>query len=74
MMEKCALAGEGGGCTPTPFHSITITYKVAVYSPAERADTLHVFHIYPYMLCGIYCMKMDLEKISSKEPKFYFAL
>jgi|688.fasta_scaffold95572_3 hypothetical protein len=22
MMEKWALAGEGGGCTPTPFHSI----------------------------------------------------
>jgi hypothetical protein len=22
MMEKSALAGEGGGCTPIPFHSI----------------------------------------------------
>ncbi len=33
----------------TPFHSITITYKVAVYAPAERADKLPVFHLYPYM-------------------------
>jgi hypothetical protein len=48
-MEKSALAGEGGGCTPTPFHSITIMYIVAVYAPAERADTIHVFHLYPYM-------------------------
>jgi hypothetical protein len=49
MMEKSALAGEGGGCTPTPgpFHSITIKYKVAVYTPAERADTLPVFSLYP---------------------------
>jgi hypothetical protein len=33
-----ALAGKGGGWTPTPFHStvFTITYKVAVY--AEKAD------------------------------------
>ncbi len=39
IMENSALAGEGGGCTPTPFHStvFTITSKVAVY--AERVDT-----------------------------------
>jgi hypothetical protein len=30
------------------FHSIFyVTYKVAVYSVAERADTLPVFHLYP---------------------------
>jgi hypothetical protein len=56
MMEKSALAGGDGGCTPTPFHSITITYKVAVYAPAERADTLPLFHTYListlYVLCG----------------------
>jgi hypothetical protein len=22
MMEKSALAGDDGGCTPTPFHSV----------------------------------------------------
>ncbi len=46
MMEKLAHAGEGGGSTPTPFQPITITYNVAVYAPAESADTLPVFHLY----------------------------
>ncbi len=60
MMEKSALAGEGGGCTPTPFQPITITFKVAVYSPTERADTLPVCHLYLYMYSvlsplGFYC-------------------
>ncbi len=35
---------------PTPFHFInTFTYKVVVYAPAERADTLPHFLLYPYM-------------------------
>jgi hypothetical protein len=44
-------SGEGGGCTvhPPPFIRFTITYKVAVYAPTERAVTLPVFHLYPYM-------------------------
>ncbi len=46
MMEKLAQAGEGGGNPPTPFQPITIKYNVAVYAPAERADTLPVFHLY----------------------------
>ncbi len=30
----------------------TIPYKVAVYAPAERADTLALFHLCPkYTLC-----------------------
>jgi hypothetical protein len=36
-----------GGCTPTPFQPITITYKVAMHAPAQRSDTLSVFHLYP---------------------------
>ncbi len=38
MMEKSALTGKGGGCTPTPFQPITITYKVAVYAQAAWED------------------------------------
>jgi hypothetical protein len=30
----------------TPFTIVTITYKVAVYAPAEWADTLTLFHFY----------------------------
>jgi hypothetical protein len=55
MMEKSALAGEGEGCTPNHLHYFTITYKVAVavYAPAAgRADTLTLFHLYTYALCG----------------------
>jgi hypothetical protein len=50
VMEKLAQPGEGGGCTPIPFHYIsTITYKIVVYTPAERADTLPLFLLYPFV-------------------------
>jgi hypothetical protein len=42
MRVKLALAGEGGGSTPTPFITFTITSKIAVYAPAEWAD--HIVH------------------------------
>ncbi len=35
------------GLGPSPFAKVTIMYKVAMYAPAERADTLHLFHLYP---------------------------
>ncbi len=53
MMEKSALAGGGGVCTPIPFQPITITYKVAVYAPAEWADTLTLFRIYCTNICAL---------------------
>jgi hypothetical protein len=49
MMVKSAQPGKGGGCTPTPFTLYTITIKVVVYAPAERAETLPLFLLYPYM-------------------------
>ncbi len=49
MMEKLAQIGEGGVCTPTRFTKSTITYKDVVYAPAEGADTLPLFLLYPYM-------------------------
>jgi hypothetical protein len=51
MMEKLAQAGEGGGCTPTPFHYINH------YIHAERADIFPLFLLYPYIYsvaCGHY--------------------
>jgi hypothetical protein len=45
MRVKLALAGEGGGCTPTPSHYIYHHSKVAVYAPAEWADTLTLYHL-----------------------------
>jgi hypothetical protein len=49
MMDKSALSSEGGVARPLPFTLVTITYKVAMYAPAERADTLTLFHLYNYM-------------------------
>jgi hypothetical protein len=54
MMEKLAQAGEACWHAPAPpFPIFIITYKLAVQAPAERADTLLLFHFYPYGLCGL---------------------
>ncbi len=48
---KLAQAGHGGGgARPPPFtyHHV----QSVVYAPAERADTLPLFHLYPYM-CSV---------------------
>jgi hypothetical protein len=45
MRVKLAQAGKGKGWKPPPFITFTITSKVAVYAPAERADTLTLFHL-----------------------------
>jgi hypothetical protein len=34
-----------GGARPPPFITFTVTSKVAVYAPAEWADTLTLFHL-----------------------------
>ncbi len=34
-----------GGTRPPPFTTFTLTSKVAVYAPAEWADTLTLFHL-----------------------------
>ncbi len=46
---KISRPGEVGGACPHPFTLITITYKVAVYAPTEKADTLTLFHYYHRM-------------------------
>ncbi len=40
--------GEGGGALPPAFTISTITYKVVVYAPDERTDTLPLFLLHPY--------------------------
>jgi hypothetical protein len=47
MNDKLAQACEGGGAHSPPFTISTITYKVVVYAPLERANTL--FLLYPHM-------------------------
>jgi hypothetical protein len=43
VLEKLAQAGEGGGARPPRFTTPAET---------EMADTLTLFHLYPYVLCG----------------------
>jgi hypothetical protein len=51
-MEKSSLAGEGGGCTPTPFQPITITYKVQC-ALLLKGQILSLYFISTlYVLCG----------------------
>jgi hypothetical protein len=54
------ISPEGGGCTPNIFHcgistTTTITYKVVVCAPAERADTYGGF--IKGILRGVRCTK-----------------
>jgi hypothetical protein len=49
MIEKSAQPGEEGGARPPPFTIYTIKYKIVVYAQAERADTLLLFLLYPYL-------------------------
>jgi len=56
MMEKLAQLGKVGGCTPTPFQPIyNHVQSCSVHTPAESADTLNLFHLYPYVHCGHSC-------------------
>jgi hypothetical protein len=61
MMEKSAQACDSGRCTPTPITLSTITYKVVVYAPVERADTLPQFLLYPYMHSVVLESKQDCK-------------
>jgi hypothetical protein len=36
---------------------------VAVYAPAERADTLALFHLYSYVLCGYEQLECNLQPL-----------
>ncbi len=64
----------GGGARPPLFTISTITYKVVVYAPAERAESVPLFLLYPYVLCApqykpqIYCTATPTP--SQLEPVF----
>jgi hypothetical protein len=51
MMEKSALAGEGGGCTPTPFHSTNIYHHIQSFSVRSSSEGRYIppFSSLPYM-------------------------
>jgi hypothetical protein len=65
MMEKSALAGEGGEACPCPlpFNLVTITSKVAVYAPAERSGTHPYFISTLYVLCARHTSHLHFSSI-----------
>ncbi len=53
MMEKFALAGEGGECTPTPFHSVYHhVQSCSVRASWEGRHTPRISSLPLYVLCG----------------------
>ncbi len=60
MMEKLAQAGEGGGCTPTPLHSIYHHVQSFRYTPPISSLPL-------FVLCG-WGVSMTLPTMSSPVP------
>ncbi len=54
-----------GGARPPPFARSTITYKVVVFTPAERADTLPLFLLYPYMYSAVLISTMGVNVSST---------
>ncbi len=68
MMEKSALAGDGGGgggCTPFPFKPNIITYKVAVYAPAECT----LFHLYQYMYSVVHTNQSIVNIVHTEDGR-----
>jgi hypothetical protein len=49
MVVITAQPAKGGGPSPPPFTLSTVMSKVVVYAPAERADALPLFLLYPYI-------------------------
>jgi hypothetical protein len=68
---KISPAGEveGGGAFPSPFTIFTITYKVAMYAPAERADTLPLFHLYP--ICTLWYTTVQRKTFVQNTPCYW---
>jgi hypothetical protein len=50
-----------GGARPPPLFTFTIASKVAVYAPAEWADTLTLFHLLENMYSVLYTSVIVLQ-------------
>ncbi len=71
MMEKLAQADEGGGYTPAPFHSIyhhVQSFSVrSSWEGMQNADTFILFHLYPYVLCGLDSGKNGIGRVHNED-------
>jgi hypothetical protein len=76
MMVKSAQPGDDawGGARPPPFTLSTIMSKVVVYAPAERADALLLFLLYPHMYSVVYTVKSTYINIYLIRGPHFFLL
>ncbi len=65
--------GRGGGACPPPFILYTITSKDVVYAAAERAYTLLLFLLYPFLLCTVVLLKLILFYIPICKYLFFIS-
>jgi hypothetical protein len=69
MMEKLAQAGVCGGVHAHPLSLyLPSRTKLQFYAVAERADTLPLFHLYPYVLCDF------ISKYRQKYDRIWFLI
>ncbi len=82
MMVKAAQPGEGGGERPSPLTLSTITSKVVVYAPTEKADPkIHSPYFYSIPICTLwlihsryswYCQLVHFRKKSHWKSIYTF--
>jgi hypothetical protein len=67
MMENFVQAGKGGECTRTSFHNIYhhVQSCCVRYAPAERAATLLLFLLFPFLYSVVSAAKVGVSHICS---------
>ncbi len=62
MMVNSSQTGEGGGCTPSPFTHEQSCGVRSIKCSWEGADTLLLFLLYPFLLCGFTQSPSSIEQ------------
>jgi hypothetical protein len=70
--------GEDEGCKPTPTISYHYVQSCVVYTPAERADTLPLFLLYPYMYSVVHAritmyFELVCESVCFRARKYLYS-
>jgi hypothetical protein len=72
MIVKSVQLGEGGGgCTPSPFHSIyRHEQSYGVRSSSEGGYTPHISPLPLYVLCGVLFLQEVKQKAKTIRPRY----
>ncbi len=61
MMEKSAQPGAGGGCTPTPFHSIYLPSRTKLQCTLQLRGQMHPHYFYSTPICTLRCLLITIN-------------